>query len=69
MEEAFLEKYYRIPLCGTTAAFLLGYQVSYYTETYNIMYDFGGFRLLKFNYTDFEWEAFVKENGGQIDYR
>lgn len=69
MEEAFLNKYYRIPLCGTTSAFLLSYQVGYYTETYNIMYDFGGFRLMHFNYSDIQWENFVKENKGQIDYQ
>lgn len=68
MEEEFLGKYYRIPLAGTTAAFLLGRQVSYFTETYNIMYDFGGFRLLKFNYDDAEWDKYVSDHGGKIDY-
>ncbi len=68
MEKEFLNKYYRIPLCGSTAAFLLGRQVSYYTENYNIMYDFGGFRLLSFNYSDAEWEKYVADHGGKIDY-
>lgn len=68
MEEEYLNKYYRIPLCGTTAAFLLGRQVSYYTDTYNIMYDFGGFRLMTFNYDDAEWEKYVADHGGKIDY-
>ncbi len=68
MEKEFLAKYYRIPLCGTTAAFLLGRQVSYYTENYNIMYDFGGFRLLSFNYSDAEWDKYVADHGGKIDY-
>ncbi len=69
MEEEFLGKYYRIPLCGSTSAFLLGYQVSYITENYNIMYDFGGFRLMKYNYTDAEWDKYVSDNGGNIDYK
>ncbi len=69
LEEAFLEKYYRIPLCGSTSAFLLGYQVSYITEKYNIMYDFGGFRLMKYNYTNAQWSDYVKKNGGKIDYK
>ncbi len=69
MENAYLDKYYRIPLAGSTASFLLGFQVSYITEEYNIMYDFGGFRLMNFNYNDVEWAAFVKKNGGQIDYK
>lgn len=69
MEEAFLGKYYRIPLASTTSAFLLGYQVSYITETYNIMYGFGGFRLMKFNYDDAQWAAYVDRNNGSINYK
>ena len=69
LEKAYLEFFYRIPLCGTTSAFLLGYQVSYYTENYNIMYDFGGFRLMSFNYNDAEWADFVASQGGIINYR
>ena len=69
MENAFLDKYYRIPLAGSTSSFLLGFQVSYITEVYNIMYGFGGFRLMKFNYSDADWKAFVSKSGGQIDYK
>lgn len=69
LEREFLDKYYRIPLAGSTLSFLLGFQVSYITEEYNIMYDFGGFRLMKFNYTDAAWAKFVQSNGGQIDYK
>ncbi len=69
MEEEFLGKYYRIPLASTTSAFLLGYQVSYITETYNIMYGFGGFRLMKFNYDDAQWAAYVDKNNGTINYK
>ena len=68
MEEEFLQKYYRIPLCGMTACSMLAYQVSYYTDTYNIMYDFGGLRLLKFNYTDEEWTKYVADQGGTLSY-
>lgn len=69
MEEEYLDMCYRIPLCGTCSAFLLGYQVSYITEKYNIMYDFGGFRLMKYNYTNAQWADYVKKNGGKIDYK
>ena len=71
LEEKYLETYYRIPLCGTTACFLLSYKVNYYTETYNIMYDFGGIRLLKFQYDDAAWAEFVKNNStnGQLNYQ
>ena len=46
----------------------MSYKNSYYTNEYNIMYDFGGFRLLKYNYTDAEWSAFVAEQGGILRY-
>ena len=71
LEEKYLETYYRIPLCGTTACFLLSYKVNYYTETYNIMYDFGGIRLMKFQYDDAAWAEFVKNNStnGQLNYQ
>lgn len=68
MEEEYLKKYYRIPLAGTTSCFMLSYQCSYYTDNYNIMYDFGGLRLMQYNYSDAEWAAFVAEQGGTIAY-
>ncbi|MGM9624894.1 MAG: hypothetical protein ACI3XM_04210, partial [Eubacteriales bacterium] len=68
MEEQYLKKYYRIPLAGTTSCELLSYKNSYYTEEYNIMYDFGGLRLMTYNYTDAEWTAFVAEQGGTLSY-
>ena len=68
MEEEYLKKYYRIPLCSTTSCFMLSYQLSYYTEDYNIMYDFGGLRLMTYNYTDAEWADFVAENNGTLSY-
>ena len=68
MEELFLKKFYRIPLCATTACFMLGYQVDYYTQDYNIMYDFGGFRLMDFAYTDAEWAEYVASQNGALSY-
>lgn len=68
MEEAWLEKYYRIPLASTTACSMLAYQLDYYTEDYNIMYDFGGLRLMKYNYTDAEWTDFVASQNGELSY-
>ncbi len=68
MEEQYLKKYYRIPLCATTICELLSYKLSYYTEAYNIMYDFGGLRLMSYNYNDSEWSDFVKSQGGTLSY-
>ena len=68
MEKEFLNKYYRIPLAASTAAFLQSYQVKYYTENYNIMYDFGGLELMTYNYTDAEWAEYVANAGGTLSY-
>ena len=68
MEELYLQKYYRIPLAGTTAPSLLSYQVDYYTDEYNIMYDFGGLRLMTYNYSDAEWAEYVASEGGTLSY-
>ena len=68
MEELYLQKYYRIPLAGTTTSSLLSYQVDYYTDEYNIMYGFGELRLMTYNYTDAEWDEYVAEEGGTLSY-
>ena len=68
MEKEFLKKYYRIPLAASSAAFLMSYQVSYFTEEYNIMYGFGGLELLQWNYSDAEWAAYIAKAGGTLVY-
>lgn len=68
MEKEFLAKYYRIPLAASCAAFLQSYQVSYYTDVYNIMYDFGGLELMTYNYNDGEWAKYVANAGGTLSY-
>ena len=68
LETKFLEKYYRIPLAGTTICSMLSYQFNYYTENYNLAYGFGGSRLMSATYDDAEWEAVVAEQGGTVDY-
>lgn len=68
MEELYLQKYYRIPLASATNVSLLSYQVDYYTEDYNLMYGFGGLRLMTFNYNDAEWAEYVAEEGGTLSY-
>lgn len=69
MEEKYLAKYYRIPLASSTSAFLLSKQIAYFTEEYNIMYGFGGFRLLTFKMDDYQWREFIRKSGGTLDYK
>ena len=68
LEEKFLAKYYRIPLAVTTSCSLNSYKIDNYTNQYNIMYGFGGFRLLRYNYDDAAWAAFVESEGGTLNY-
>ncbi|MBO4652068.1 MAG: hypothetical protein J5649_01990 [Lachnospiraceae bacterium] len=68
LEKNYLEQYYCIPLCGTTICEMLSFQVKYYTEDYNIMYGFGGLRLMDFNYDDAAWEKAVADQGGVLSY-
>ena len=68
LETKYLEKYYRIPLAGTTICSMLSYQLDYYTQEYNFAYGFGGSRLMKFNYDDAEWAQYVADQGGKLSY-
>ncbi len=68
MEREFLKKYYRIPLAASCAAYLQSFQVQDYTETYNIMYGFGGLELMTYNYSDAQWAEYVAEAGGTLSY-
>lgn len=68
MEEAYLKKYYRIPLASSTLCSMLSYKASNYTDEYNIMYGFGGLELMKYNYSDSEWADFLAEQGDGLSY-
>ncbi len=69
MEEEYLKFYYRIPLAVTTACSLNSYKIEDYTDQYNIMYGFGGFRIMDYNFNDAEWAAYVEEEGGTLNYK
>lgn len=68
LEEDYLAKYYRIPLASSTSCSMLSYKLSNYTDDYNIMYGFGGLRLMKFNYDDYDWAQYVAKQGGNLSY-
>ncbi len=68
LEREFLQKYYRIPLAATSSSELLSYQCKYLTDRYNIMYGFGGIRLMRYLYDDYEFSRFVSENGNRLSY-
>ncbi len=57
LEQKLLEKYYTIPLATTADCFLLSQKLHCYTDDYNVLYGFGGLRLLQYDYTDAQWQA------------
>ena len=70
LEENFLKFYYRIPLAVTTSCSLTSYKVENYTDSYNIMYGFGGFRIMDYNFSDSEWTAYVaSQPNGELNYK
>ena len=69
LEELFLAKFYRIPLAITTVCSLNSYKIEDYTDQYNIMYGFGGFRIMDYNYNDADWAAYVESQGGTLNYK
>jgi len=66
LEAAYIGQYFAIPIFADATGHMLGYQVDYYTDAYNLMYGFGGLRLMRFNYTDAQWDAYVAS--GKLDY-
>lgn len=68
LERTVLSAYQCIPMSAVTSASMLSYKVDYKLDDYHIMYGFGGFRHLQFNYDDAEWAEYVKENNGELNY-
>ena len=68
LEENFLLKYYCIPLCTTTVCQMMSFKEDYITEEYNIAYEWGGFELIRYNYSDAEWAEYLAGEGGILNY-
>lgn len=68
LEKAVLESYQCIPWATETACSLFGQKLHYATLNYNIMYAYGGIRLMTYNYDDAAWDAYVKSQGGTLQY-
>ena len=68
METEYLKKYYRIPLATSTTCTMLSFKLDYYTPDYNLAYGWGGLELMKYNYDDAEWDAFVASQNGALNY-
>ncbi len=69
LENIILQNYNFIPLMGDSSAALKGMQIEYFLEDEVFPMGRGGIKYMTYNYTDAEWDAFVLEQGGQLNYR
>ncbi len=69
IENAVLQTYDMIPLVDAGSASLKGMQITFGTEEYYYGIGRGGEKYMTYNYTDAEWEAFVAEQGGTLNYK
>lgn len=69
LEGAVLETFEMIPMIDSSSAGLKGMQFEYCTEDYIYGVGRGGVKYNTFNYSDDEWEKFVTEQGGTLNYK
>ncbi len=69
LEGAVLRTYDMIPIMDDSSAALKGMQIQYYTEEYIYGVGRGGIKYMTYNYTDTEWDAYVAENNGILNYK
>ena len=69
LEEQVLKVYYSVPLYNNFSASMLSYKVDYITYEYNTFMGYGGIKYMTYNYDDAQWAAFVKDNGGELNYK
>ena len=68
LEARILQTYDYIPMMQNAGMSLLSKKHFYVTEEYNAVMGRGGIAYLKYNYDDAEWAAYVKEQGGVLQY-
>lgn len=68
LETGVLSAYQCIPWGTDASVELRSQQVEYATYDYNIMYLYGGIRLMTYNYDDAAWDEYVASQGGTLSY-
>lgn len=69
MEAEVLKQYYSVPYANSFSATLHSYKIDYVTYTYNTFMSYGGIKYMKYNYSDSEWAEYVKNAGGELNYK
>lgn len=68
LEKTVLSAYQCIPFASQTVCSLFSHKIRYATLNYNVMYGYGGLRLMTYNYTDMEWDNYVKSQNNKLSY-
>lgn len=68
-EAAILEQYTLLPLDDESSAVLKGQQIHYHTEEEIFGMGRGGIKYMTFECDDYEWETYVKNSGGKLNYK
>ncbi len=69
LENIVLQNYNFIPLMNDASALLKGMQINFHTEEQVFPMSYGGVKYYTYNYSDAEWDAFVAEQGGTLNYK
>ncbi len=70
MERVVMEDYTTNPMISSTSASLRSQKINFLIDGYNLLMGRGsGVDYRTYNFTDEEWEAYVKEMGGELDYK
>ena len=66
LEEVTIKESRSVMLIADGGGSFLGAKFSYFSEDEHTFMGFGGLRYIEVNYTDAEWEQFIKDNGGDL---
>lgn len=69
LENAVLQTYDMIPLNNDAGVSLKGMQIKYYTEEEVYGLGRGGIKYMTYNMDDYDWDQFVKSQGGTLNYK
>lgn len=68
VEGAVLDQYDMIPVQTDATASMRSMRLHYYTEEYIFGMGRGGIKYMTYNMSDAEWDAFVRQQGGTLNY-
>lgn len=68
LENAVLGNYDLIPMFDDCTAALKSMKIQFATDEYYYSIGRGGVQYMTYDYSDAEWDAFVSEQGGKLNY-